>query len=88
MSYVRFCSSGELVSASTDSTLRLWGLEGPAGTVPTAAGSGGGDGGTSADALRVYEGHSNEKNFVGLAGRLPGLLPCWTGRQVAIAGRR
>lgn len=55
MSYVSFCGAEELVSASTDSTLRLWSL---------AAGEGG-----KGDPLRrVYEGHVNEKNFVGLAG--------------------
>lgn len=58
MSYVRFCSPGELVTASTDSTLRLWGVEGEARAAP----------GASPAAQRVYEGHSNEKNFVGLAG--------------------
>lgn len=53
VSYVRFCGAKELVSASTDSTLRLWGL--------------GGDGKTGTQ-QRVFEGHLNEKNFVGLAG--------------------
>jgi hypothetical protein len=56
VSYVRFSGASQLVSASTDSTLRLWGLEGR---------------GAASEALRVYEGHSNEKNFVGLAGRSP-----------------
>lgn len=63
VSYVRFCSPTELVSASTDSTLRLWGAD-EAAAVP------GGDASAASlgRALRVYEGHVNEKNFVGLAG--------------------
>ncbi|PSC71525.1 E3 ubiquitin-ligase COP1-like isoform X3 [Micractinium conductrix] len=62
VSYVRFCSPTELVSASTDSTLRLWGAD-EAAAVP------GGDASAASlgRALRVYEGHVNEKNFVGLA---------------------
>ncbi len=60
MSYVRFCNPAELVSASTDSTLRMWSL--------AAAAAADGDG---TEALqRVFEGHVNEKNFVGLAGVL------------------
>lgn len=53
VSYVRFCGADDLVSASTDSTLRLWTL---------AAGV------SDEERLhRVFEGHVNEKNFVGLA---------------------
>ncbi|KAL4457892.1 hypothetical protein ABPG75_012757 [Micractinium tetrahymenae] len=63
VSYVRFCSAGELVSASTDSTLRLW----PVPDWDAAALPGDGGGGTHAHATRVFEGHQNEKNFVGLA---------------------
>lgn len=58
VSYVRFCSAAELVSASTDSTLRLWPVEGGPHTAPGAHIS---------EAQRIFEGHSNEKNFVGLA---------------------
>ena len=79
VSYVRFCSAGELLSASTDSTLRLWPLPaGAGGPVPAAAGLGpceagaagveGLGGGLEVHAERIYEGHTNEKNFVGLAG--------------------
>ena len=75
VSYVRFAGPGELVSASTDSTLRLWSL---------AAGGGG-------DPLRrVYEGHVNEKNFVGLAGERGGGSGVGSGRlglQAARAAR-
>lgn len=47
MAYVRYLNDEEVVSASTDSTLRLWNVNKP-------------------HAVRVYEGHVNEKNFVGL----------------------
>jgi len=45
---VKFASTDELVSASTDSQLKLWNLE-------------------TMDCLRSFNGHVNEKNFVGLA---------------------
>ena len=48
VSYVRYLNENELVSASTDSTLRLWNIEQHAMT-------------------RLFEGHLNEKNFVGLS---------------------
>lgn len=48
VSYVRWLGEGEVVSASTDSTLRLWDL-------------------ASGRESRVFRGHVNEKNFVGLA---------------------
>lgn len=51
VSYVRWAGEHELVSASTDSTLRLW----DTGAAP------------GSPAERVYEGHMNEKNFVGLS---------------------
>ena len=47
VAYVRYLNDEEVVSASTDSTLRLWNMNKP-------------------QAVRVYEGHVNEKNFVGL----------------------
>ena len=43
-----YMGNGEVVSASTDSSLRLWSI---------------GEG----KAVRRYEGHINEKNFVGLS---------------------
>ena len=49
MSYVRFQGEDKLVSASTDSTLRLWSLTG------------------QGPAEAVYDGHINDKNFVGLS---------------------
>ena len=48
VSYVRYLNGNELVSASTDSTLRLWDTQSCVNT-------------------RVFNGHSNEKNFVGLS---------------------
>lgn len=47
VSYVKFLSSHELASASTDGTLRLWDVK---ENLP----------------VRIYRGHMNEKNFVGL----------------------
>ena len=48
MSYVRYLNGRELVSASTDSTLRMWDTQLCTNT-------------------RLFNGHNNEKNFVGLS---------------------
>ncbi|XP_025114545.1 E3 ubiquitin-protein ligase COP1-like isoform X2 [Pomacea canaliculata] len=48
VSYVKFLSSEEIVSASTDSQLKLWDLKRP-------------------NSICTFTGHTNEKNFVGLA---------------------
>ncbi|KAA6423733.1 MAG: ubiquitin ligase COP1 [Trebouxia sp. A1-2] len=48
VSYVRYLNGRELVSASTDSTLRLWDTK-------------------ACTASRVFNGHNNEKNFVGMS---------------------
>ena len=48
VSYAKFVGKEEIVSASTDSELRLW----QAGTTPC---------------IRSFRGHTNDKNFVGLA---------------------
>lgn len=64
VSYVRWFSSSDLVSASTDSTLRLWGCE-PSGECMTSADDVALQ--LPCHPLRTYEGHLNEKNFVGLA---------------------
>ena len=45
---MRYMANGEVVSASTDSTLRLWNAR-------------------SMTPQRSYDGHMNEKNFVGLS---------------------
>ncbi|XP_050316213.1 E3 ubiquitin-protein ligase COP1-like [Anthonomus grandis grandis] len=48
VSYVKFLSGEDIVSASTDSQLKLWSIKTP-------------------HCLRSFVGHTNEKNFVGLA---------------------
>ncbi|ESP01505.1 hypothetical protein LOTGIDRAFT_238291 [Lottia gigantea] len=48
VSYVKFLNSTEIVSASTDSQLKLWDI-------------------SHSFSKRTFEGHTNEKNFVGLA---------------------
>eukprot|EP00127_Corallochytrium_limacisporum_P003371 Clim_evm60s148 gene=Clim_evmTU60s148 len=47
VSYVKFLEPNKLISASTDSTLRMWDTD-------------------SLEFVRCFEGHLNEKNFVGL----------------------
>jgi WD40 repeat protein len=69
VSYVRFLSQGLLVSASTDSALRLWALDRATPSALAAAASssleGGPDG--SPPCVRTYRGHVNERNFTGLS---------------------
>ncbi|KAI8369655.1 WD40-repeat-containing domain protein [Blakeslea trispora] len=48
VSYVKWMNDNEIISASTDSTLKLWDRE-------------------SGQCIRTYQGHQNEKNFVGLS---------------------
>ncbi|KAL5718886.1 hypothetical protein ACHQM5_011742 [Ranunculus cassubicifolius] len=56
VSYVKFLDSATLVSASTDNTLKLWDLNKTSSN------------GVSTGACGVtFEGHTNEKNFVGLS---------------------
>lgn len=57
VSYVRFMSEHELVSASTDCTLRLWNLP----TADSSIGVG------QSECQRTFTGHMNEKNFVGFS---------------------
>jgi WD40 repeat protein len=77
-----------LVSASTDSALRLWDLRDLA-PVPAAAssagatsgGSGGGGGGGANNSARcrpavTYTGHRNQRNFVGLSVSPDGRILC------------
>ena len=71
VSYARFLSAGEeLVSASTDSTMRVWDVRAmvssraPSGPPASLAPSG------------VLEGHVNERNFVGLAAGANDLIAC------------
>ncbi|KAI7730899.1 hypothetical protein M8C21_013321, partial [Ambrosia artemisiifolia] len=56
VSYVKFLDSGTLVSASTDSTLKLWDLnKADYGCLSTSS------------CILTFKGHTNEKNFVGLS---------------------
>jgi len=48
VSYAKFLDSNQIVSASTDSQLKLWDI-------------------SKGHCVKSYKGHSNEKNFVGLA---------------------
>lgn len=90
VSYVRFLSSGdEVVSASTDSTLCLWDVKGKIanaarkgvapdtgqGRVPATGASVGGVG-LPPQPATVLEGHTNEKNFVGLSVGGGDLIAC------------
>lgn len=79
---MRWLSGTELVSASTDSTLKLWSVGGStsgsgasgSGALAAAAAAGpgaalhaGGGGASSPELVRTFTGHANEKNFVGLS---------------------
>jgi E3 ubiquitin-protein ligase RFWD2 len=58
---VKFLNKEEIVSASTDSQLKMW-------SVGMIGGSSGSKvSGTAPSCLRSFIGHVNEKNFVGLA---------------------
>lgn len=91
MAYVRFTDSGEVMSASTDSTLRLWDLPSEVSTASSAVAvcwqhdvqsiisCTAHDHADWLDRLinhrhvllqsctRIYRGHMNEKNFVGMS---------------------
>eukprot|EP01018_Ginkgo_biloba_P024724 Gb_03984 [translate_table: standard] len=54
VSYVKFLDSSTLVSASTDSMLKLWDLATNTG-------------GVISNSVMTFTGHTNEKNFVGLS---------------------
>ncbi|KAH6589984.1 hypothetical protein BASA50_009685 [Batrachochytrium salamandrivorans] len=62
VSYVKFINDNEMVSASTDCSLRLWSLkESMTGSAMNAKGR------SQSVFARSYNGHTNEKNFVGLS---------------------
>lgn len=63
VSYVRFLTANQLVTASTDNTLKLWQLDqlGPDG-LPRCA--------------QTFKGHTNERNFVGLSVSPDGFISC------------
>lgn len=77
VSYVRFLSPTQLVSSSTDNTLRLWQLDrlglGMATATESAAG-GGSD--TAASCVKIFRGHTNERNFTGLTVSPDGYISC------------
>jgi E3 ubiquitin-protein ligase RFWD2 len=60
-SYVKFTSATELVSASTDCTLKLW-------SIPESISS------QISKNVLSFVGHTNEKNFVGLSVNSTGTL--------------
>jgi E3 ubiquitin-protein ligase RFWD2 len=77
VSYVRWLSDEELVTSSIDSTVRLWTAGGGAwaaagapdaggGDAAPDGGDGGGGGGGGWACTRVFTGHTNYRNFVGL----------------------
>lgn len=71
VSYVRFVDGRELVTMAADSTLRLWPVAalGGAGPGPEPPGAS-----LSVPSARVFQGHRNEKHFVGLGVRPDGYI--------------
>lgn len=65
VAYVRWMDGHQLVSASTDNSLRLWEVGG--GAANAAAGSIAGTATPPLPRSRAYQGHTNERNFVGLS---------------------
>ncbi|KAF5833547.1 hypothetical protein DUNSADRAFT_10078 [Dunaliella salina] len=63
VSYVRFLSGSQLVTASTDNSLKLWDLSSAGDSAQPAC-------------LTTYAGHLNERNFVGLSASQEGYLAC------------
>ncbi|KAF6261294.1 WD40-repeat-containing domain protein [Scenedesmus sp. NREL 46B-D3] len=73
VSYVRWLGGEQLVTASTDNSLKLWSVPALA-AAGAAPGAGGGETPASAAAaacITTYSGHLNQRNFIGLA-VLPG----------------
>ncbi|KAI8473088.1 MAG: WD40-repeat-containing domain protein [Monoraphidium minutum] len=70
VSYVRWLSESELVTSSIDSTVRLWQAGGAAGG-GAGGGEGGGEGAAGWACGRVFTGHRNRRNFVGLSAASP-----------------
>ncbi|GLI64451.1 hypothetical protein VaNZ11_007723 [Volvox africanus] len=81
VSYVRFLSPTQLVSASTDNTLRLWQLDslgtmGSVVSVPNAAPGPATANAIPASCTQVFRGHVNERNFTGLSLSPDGYITC------------
>jgi protein suppressor of PHYA-105 1 len=73
VSYVRWLGGEQLVTASTDNTLKLWSVPAlaAAGTLHCAGGREASASAASAACITTYAGHLNQRNFIGLA-VLPG----------------
>ncbi|KAJ1984977.1 hypothetical protein H4R34_000321 [Dimargaris verticillata] len=70
VSYVKFLNDRELVSASTDSTLKLWDVQQAMADTPmdpSTPGSTQLSPPATTRCRRTFSGHTNEKNFVGLS---------------------
>ena len=69
VSYVKWLGAHQLVTASTDNTLKLWDV--------TKGFANNGDGGNSVDpCCRTFAGHVNHRNFVGLDVSKDGRIAC------------
>jgi WD40 repeat protein len=73
VSYVRWLGGEQLVTASTDNTLKLWSVPAlaAAGMTLNAGGGEAAAAAASAACITTYAGHLNQRNFIGLA-VLPG----------------
>ncbi|GIL90651.1 hypothetical protein Vretimale_15730 [Volvox reticuliferus] len=82
VSYVRFLSPTQLVSASTDNTLRLWQLDrlGTSGSAPGSFDASASRPATAdaiaASCTQIFRGHVNERNFTGLSLSPDGYITC------------
>lgn len=72
VSFVRFLDCGSIVSASTDSTLKLWDLT----KISSNTRIRGYDIGSRGYCTMNFSGHTNEKNFVGLSVAEGGYIAC------------
>jgi WD40 repeat protein len=84
VSYVRFTPGGRLVSASTDGTLRVWGVA----AIAAAGAAGGGDAAYESACETVLRGHANERNFIGLSTSPEGYVACGSEANEAVCYHR
>jgi protein suppressor of PHYA-105 1 len=95
VSYVRWLGGEQLVTASTDNTLKLWSVPALAAAGTLHCGREASASAASAACVTTYAGHLNQRNFIGLA-VLPGSpgdssstgLGCGTGRGSSSGGGR